>query len=200
MASILRASGLRVGLYTSPHILSFRERIKVDGEPVSEKDLDHILGKVRHFAEDLRESGIQCTFFEVSTAAAFEHFRNAAVDIAVIEVGMGGRLDATNVITPVASVITGISMEHTQYLGDSISLIAGEKAGIIKPGVPVITYNTGEALDVIRARCDELHSPLHLLDPSSVTGVRLGRKGTYFDFEGREWFVSVPGSYEALDA
>lgn len=200
IASVLKASGLRVGLYTSPHILDFRERIAVDGEPIPEKDIDRILGKVRHFAEDMRESGMQCTFFEVSTAAAFEHFSHSRVDIAVVEVGMGGRLDATNVVVPAACAITGISLEHTGYLGNTIREIAAEKAGIIKPGVPVITYNTGDALDVIRARCDELGSPLHLIDPRQVADVRLGRKGTRFSFGGREWYISVPGRYEALDA
>ena len=200
MASILRAAGFRVGLYTSPHILDFRERITVDGEPIPQAEVDHLLGGIRHFAEDMRESGFSCTFFEATTALAFEYFKRQKVDIAVVEVGMGGRFDATNVITPLVSVITNISIEHVQYLGSTVQQIAGEKAGIIKPGVPCVTMNTGEALDVIRSVASEKDAPLTVVDPSKVSISKLGKEGVLFTFGRGEHYVSIPGRFEARNA
>ncbi len=200
MASILRASGLKVGLYTSPHIMDFTERITVDGEPIPQKEVDHLLGGIRHFAEDMRESGFSCTFFEATTALAFEYFRRQEVDIAVIEVGMGGRFDATNVITPLVSVITNISIEHVQYLGSTVREIAGEKAGIIKPGVPCVTINSGEALEVIRGKAEEKGSPLTVVDGGKIEVSKLGKEGVLFNYWRHEHYVSIPGSFEARNA
>ena len=142
LASILQAAGYKVGLYTSPHLKDFRERIKVNGECVSEEYVIDFVENERHFFEPLHPS-----FFELTTAMAFKYFAESNVDIAVIEVGLGGRLDCTNIITPVLSIITNISFDHTQFLGDTLAKIATEKAGIIKDNVPVII---GEAVDETR--------------------------------------------------
>jgi dihydrofolate synthase / folylpolyglutamate synthase len=137
----LRAAGLRSARYTSPHVVDIRERFVVCGEMIGAGALDRAIADVRALIEALREAGtlvVQPTFFEVTTAVAFELFRRAGVDIAVIEVGLGGRLDATNVVTPEATAITSIAFDHEQYLGPTIREIAIEKAGIIKPGVPIV--------------------------------------------------------------
>ena len=142
LARILRAAGFRTGLYTSPHLVDFTERIRVDGVAVSEDRVVELAGRARAAADGLvapdGSGPVTPTFFEVTTAMAFTHFAEAGADIAVIEAGMGGRLDSTNVITPLVSVITNIDLEHTEYLGTTIEAIAAEKAGIIKPGVPVV--------------------------------------------------------------
>ena len=131
MAAILQECGYKVGLYTSPHLVDFRERIRVNGKPISENYVIDFVDKERAFFEPLHPS-----FFEVTTAMAFKYFKDNNVDIAVIEVGLGGRLDCTNIITPLVSVITNISYDHTQFLGDTLAKIAAEKAGIIKKVYP----------------------------------------------------------------
>jgi len=139
MASILKEAGYKVGLYTSPHLFDYAERIKINGKDISKKKISEGIRRVRKAAEGMREKP---TIFETLTAVAFWFFAKEKVDYAVVEVGMGGRLDATNVITPLVSVITNIDYEHTEVLGKSLSRIAREKAGIIKPGVPVVTTET----------------------------------------------------------
>jgi len=137
----LRAAGRRTARYTSPHLLTLNERFVIDGRPVDDRPLTSGIEDVREAVEALRAEGtleVQPTFFEVTTAVAFELFRRASVEVAVIEVGLGGRLDATNVITPEVAAITSIAFDHQLYLGSSLSSIAREKAGIIKPGVPVV--------------------------------------------------------------
>ncbi len=133
LASILQADGYRVGLYTSPHLVDFRERIRVNGKPVGEQYVVDFVRDNREFFEPLHPS-----FFELTTAMAFKYFADERVDIAVIEVGLGGRLDCTNIITPILSIITNISFDHTQFLGNTLQQIAAEKAGIIKRGVTCI--------------------------------------------------------------
>ncbi|MBR1449465.1 MAG: bifunctional folylpolyglutamate synthase/dihydrofolate synthase [Prevotella sp.] len=133
IAAILQICGYKVGLYTSPHIIDFSERIKVNGVPVPEDYVNQFVEQHRAFFEPLKPS-----FFEITTAMAFKYFEDMDVDIAVVEVGLGGRLDSTNIITPILSVITNISLDHTRLLGSSIEQIAVEKAGIIKEGVPVV--------------------------------------------------------------
>jgi dihydrofolate synthase/folylpolyglutamate synthase len=164
-AASLRAAGLRVGLYTSPHLREFRERIRVltpddaDGR-ISEADFVRMMDRARQVLPDV--PGI--TWFEIVTALGLLYFAEAAVDIAVVEVGLGGRLDATNVLLPEVSVITRLSMDHTQLLGDTLALIAGEKAGIIKPGVPVVSApQKEEALAVLEAVAAERGSPLTVI-------------------------------------
>lgn len=133
IAALLQEVGYRVGLYTSPHLVDFSERIRINGKPISEDYVVNFVKNERSFFEPLSPS-----FFEVTTAMAFKYFQDMEVDIAVIEVGLGGRLDCTNIITPILSVITNISFDHTQFLGNTLAEIAAEKAGIIKPGVPVV--------------------------------------------------------------
>ena len=142
LASVLHEAGFRTGLYTSPHLKDFRERIRVNGMPVPES-------KVIDFVKQNKEllTRVKPSFFEMCVAMALKHFSDEEVDIAVIETGMGGRLDSTNIITPVLSVITNIGMDHSIYLGNSLEKIAYEKAGIIKPGVPVVVGETGKETD-----------------------------------------------------
>lgn len=139
LASILQSQGYKVGLYTSPHLVDFRERIRVNRECISEERVIRFVEKEKSFFEPLQPS-----FFELTTALAFLFFAEQNVDIAVIEVGLGGRLDCTNIITPILSVITNISFDHTQFLGNTLAKIAREKAGIIKNGVPVLVGETCE--------------------------------------------------------
>lgn len=133
LSAILQLAGYKVGLFTSPHLVDFRERIRVNGEMIGEGYVVDFVERYRDFFEPLHPS-----FFELTTAMALKYFSDQQVDIAVIEVGLGGRLDCTNIITPIVSVITSISIDHTDLLGDSLQAIAGEKAGIIKHGVPVV--------------------------------------------------------------
>ena len=164
IASIAQAAGLKAGLYTSPHLCSVRERIRVDGEIVSEETFAALVSELRPHIEAAGMAGVRRyrTFFEILTAMALVHFRHIEVDLAVLEVGLGGRLDATNVATPLVSVITSISLDHTEVLGDTIPKIAREKAGIIKPyGLAVVAPQRPEALTVIRAVCEAQHARLH---------------------------------------
>lgn len=156
IASILQESGYCVGLYTSPHLVDFRERIRVNGIPISKNYVVDFVEEERSFFEPLHPS-----FFEVTTAMAFKYFKDRNVDIAIIEVGLGGRLDCTNIITPLVSVITNISYDHTQFLGNTLAEIAGEKAGIIKKGVPVIIGESNEETrPVFEAKAREMNAPI----------------------------------------
>lgn len=167
LASILQAAGYRTGLYTSPHLLDFRERIRIDGQMIPEQAVVEFTERNK---EQMAASGM--TFFEMATVMAFDWFARSEVEIAVIETGLGGRLDATNIITPAVSVITNIGLEHTQYLGDTTPLIAAEKAGIIKPGVPVVIGETDpESAPVFEARARELGSPIVFADRKYSAGV-----------------------------
>jgi dihydrofolate synthase/folylpolyglutamate synthase len=133
-AAILQAAGYRVGLYTSPHLVEFRERIRVNGEMLAESQVAELTEQL----QALCQPDLSPTFFEYTTAMAFQHFADSGIDVAVLEVGLGGRFDATNVVTPMACAVTTVSLDHQEYLGNSCSAIAFEKAGIIKPGVPVV--------------------------------------------------------------
>ena len=152
ISRILRESGCRVGLYTSPHLVKFNERIRIDGEPIADIQVLEAYEAVNEVHPGDREP----TFFEYTTAMAFHEFARREVDWAVVETGMGGRLDATNVLSPAVSVISNISIEHRSYLGDTLAKIAGEKGGIIKPGTPVVTGASQKAcLDVFQKIADE---------------------------------------------
>ena len=175
LAAILQTCGYRVGLYTSPHLVDFRERIRINGHPISE---DYVVGFVeheRHFFESLHP-----TFFELATAMAFKYFSDMKVDIAVIEVGLGGRLDCTNIITPMLSVITNISFDHTQFLGDTLAKIAAEKAGIIKRGIPVVIgETTAETRPVFEEKAKSNNAPLVFAeDEKEVLGAEPQPDGT----------------------
>lgn len=176
IAAILQSQGYKVGLYTSPHLVDFRERIRVNGECLPEQYVIDFVEENRAFFEPLHPS-----FFELTTAMAFKYFAEQKVDYAVIEVGLGGRLDCTNIITPVLSVITNISFDHTQFLGNTLAEIAGEKAGIIKPGVPVVIGEyIEETRPVFEKVAGERHSPiLFAQDEDTAMEVDMELKGSY---------------------
>lgn len=195
IASILQEAGYKVGLYTSPHLVDFRERIKVNNVCISEKEVIQFVASERDFFEPLHPS-----FFELTTAMAFQYFEKEHVDIAVIEVGLGGRLDCTNIITPILSIITNISFDHTQFLGDTLEKIAAEKAGIIKRGIPVVIgeYND-ETKSVFELRAKELEAPITFAQDSnrimsSEAIENGGRKYTTAD--GNSFVGELGGDYQ----
>ncbi len=202
LEAIFRAAGYRTGLYTSPHLLSFTERIRVDGAPIDEAGIVALTEQLRtlcaaNFAPEATSlSGDRLphpTFFELTTAMAFLHFRRFRVDAAMIEVGLGGRLDATNVILPRVAVITNIGLEHEEYLGRTVAEIAGEKAGIVKSEVPVVTGARGEALEVIARAASTIGAPLVSVPDVYRWRVRESSlSGQVFDLDG------PGGRYDAL--
>ena len=196
IAAILQSAGYKVGLYTSPHLVDFRERIRVNGLMVSEEYVIDFVENERAFFEPLHPS-----FFELTTAMAFKYFAEQHVDIAVIEVGLGGRLDCTNIITPVLSIITNISFDHTQFLGNTLAEIAAEKASIIKQGVPVVVgETTPETLPVFEAKAQEVHAPLHLAEqyePDCDYDFEL--KGSYQDKNKRTILCAMHCLQELLE-
>ena len=156
IAAQLQGCGYSVGLYTSPHILDFSERIRVNGKPIGEDYVVNFVEEGRSFFEQQ-----QATFFDIATVMAFNYFKDMNVDIAVVEVGLGGRLDCTNIITPILSIITNVSLDHTQLLGDTVEQIAREKGGIIKPGVPVVVGEaTPETRPVFQTLAQEADAPI----------------------------------------
>jgi len=182
LAAALQAHGQRVAMYTSPHYKDFRERIKINADFISEE-------AVVEFVERLRTSNldIEPSFFEITVAMAFEYFARQQPDWCIIEVGLGGRLDSTNVITPVLSVITNIGLDHTQFLGETLPEIAGEKGGIIKPGVPVIIGETQpETTEVFKALARANRSQLIFADQAydiNLVGMRgIDNRGGWSDY------------------
>ena len=157
LASVLQEAGYKVGLYTSPHLKDYRERIKINGENISEDFVCDFINKHKSFFEYN-----QLSFFEMTVGLAFDYFAKEKVDIAIIEVGMGGRLDSTNIITPLVSVITNIGLDHTQFLGNTLELIAGEKAGIIKQNIPIVIGEyTSETLPVFIEKAKHENAPIY---------------------------------------
>ena len=165
LSSILQRSKYNVGLFTSPHLVDVRERIQINRKMISEDDLVAVIARIRNDLPDDR----MLSYFEMLTLASFLYFGESKVDIAIFESGLGGRLDATNVITPKVSIITPISFDHTRHLGKGLREITKEKCGIIKRGVPtVVAYQPPEAMDVVRRVCDDVGSPLILATPDEV--------------------------------
>lgn len=164
LAAILQSAGYKVGLYTSPHLIDFRERIRVNGEQISEEYVIKFVEEERSFFEPIYPS-----FFELTTAMAFKYFAEQKVDVAVIEVGLGGRLDCTNIIRPDLSIITNISFDHTQFLGKELALIAAEKAGIMKTGVPVVIgETTEETKPVFNQKAAEVKAPIFFAEEEQL--------------------------------
>ena len=160
IAAALQASGLRVGLFTSPHLVSLTERIRINGQPIAETEVAEFIEQNKDFLDE-----IQPSFFETMTALAFAYFVRKKVDIAVVEVGLGGRLDSTNVITPILSVITNIGLDHTEFLGNTLTKIAKEKAGIIKPGIPVVIGESHpQTMNVFLAKAQECGAEIYFAD------------------------------------
>jgi dihydrofolate synthase/folylpolyglutamate synthase len=170
LESIYRASGLRVGMFTSPHLVSFRERIQVDRQFISQADVVRQVAELKPLLDEF-PTDHHPTFFEAVTVMALRHFAEQKCELVIWETGLGGRLDATNIVTPLASVITNIGIEHSEWLGDTVEKIAAEKAGIIKPGVPVVTSAVADhGLEVIQAVAREKHSPFTLVDTAQASG------------------------------
>ena len=206
-ASAYQQAGYRVGLYISPHLKDFEERMQVNGNPISRVALVDMVEEIRPAIEAVEK----LTTFEIMTGMAFVHFFRESIDIAVIEVGLGGRLDATNVITPVVSVITSLYLEHTSILGNTIEEIAGEKAGIIKEKVPVVTApQKQEALQVLKRIAEERRAPLIEVGRDYLYGIveadldgqlfRIAKEGGERAFPNEEFFIPLLGKYQVDNA
>lgn len=194
LASILQSQGYKTALYTSPHLVDFRERMRVNGEMIPEEKVVEFVEKWKNSGSELRPS-----FFELTMMMAFHWFAEENVDYAVIEVGMGGRLDSTNIITPIACVITNISYDHNQFLGDTLPQIAAEKAGIIKPGIPVVIGESeGEVREVFRRKAAEAGAPIVIADDSKLAGdVEENPEGGWnFRFAGVPATFPLGGDYQ----
>lgn len=194
LASVLQESGYKVGLYTSPHLLDFRERIKVNGKEISKEYVTEFINSERHFFEPLHPS-----FFEIATALAFKYFSDQKIDVAVVEVGLGGRLDCTNIITPVFNIITNISFDHTSLLGKTLGAIAKEKAGIMKPGVPtVIGEYTVSTRKVFEQTSESVGCPIIFAsDSNEIKTARHTFDGTlFFTHNYGRIFCDLGGIYQ----
>ncbi len=208
LEAFLFGAGYTPGVFVSPHLIELRERLRMNREPVSQDTFCDLLEEVRNqISEALPDAGDELTYFEWLTLMAFELFQNEQVDVGLLEVGMGGRLDSTNVVTPDLTVITSIGLDHEKFLGDSIEEIAAEKAGIIKPDVPVVT-TAGEdrGLDVILNRAEEQNAPSYVLgrDFSIVDRIPQGGSGTgqkvvleLANLDRLDLHLSVPGRHQA---
>jgi dihydrofolate synthase/folylpolyglutamate synthase len=210
LAGMLTAAGYRVGLYTSPHLVSFTERFRIDNVQISEQKVVELARRVREGSRGVPAAdgakALNPTFFEVTTAIAFSWFAEQSVDIAVIEVGMGGRLDSTNVITPLVSVITNIDLEHTEFLGGTLELIAREKAGIVKPGVPVVTGAIQPSVvEVIEREAAANHARVYRLTKDFMAGNILHDNTQVFDYRGlrasySKMCITMHGRYQIDNA
>jgi dihydrofolate synthase/folylpolyglutamate synthase len=198
--SVLHASGFRTGLYTSPHLTDFNERIVIDGKEITDPELLKLAAEVWPQVKEMESSGRVCTFFEVTTAIAFLHFKKKNIEYAVVEVGMGGRLDSTNIIHPEVCVIGNVSREHTEFLGNTIRNIAFEKAGIIKPGVPCVTINGDDVFGVLSGIAEERGAPLIRVLPQDIEVKESRTDGLKFTYKEEGYEVSLPGRYQALNA
>jgi dihydrofolate synthase/folylpolyglutamate synthase len=184
LESVLREAGFRTGLYTSPHLVDMRERIQIRGEHITEQSVVNFINTFRQDIEDT-----QVTFFEILTAMAFHHFAQKKVEIAVLETGLGGRLDATTTVTPLLTLITEIGMDHTHILGDSLEAIAGEKAGILKSGVPCITRNTNpEVRKVLSKIAGKLKVPISFTENLTESSHLMSTE------EGSRFDIRTPGA------
>ncbi|MBA3061021.1 MAG: bifunctional folylpolyglutamate synthase/dihydrofolate synthase, partial [Nitrospirae bacterium] len=203
IASILQAAGFRTGLFTSPHLVSFTERIRVNNEEIREDEVVELTEEIRSTIEG---SELNPTFFEFVTAMGFLYFKRKNIDWAVVETGMGGRLDATNVLLPEASVITSINYDHSEFLGNTLSAIAEEKAGIIKDGVPVITSaQEPSVMDVIKKKTEEKNASLFIYGRDFSAAIKTeDTSGSVFNYSGDSNFedlvISLPGRHQVLNA
>ena len=175
LAAVLQEAGYKVGLYTSPHLKDFRERIKINGEMISENDVIDFVKEYKHEFEK-----IQLSFFEWTVGLSFHYFAKQKVDIAIVETGLGGRLDSTNIVTPEVAVITNISMDHTQFLGDTLAKIAAEKAGIIKSTIPIVIGETqAEIKPVFIEKAKQLNASIQFADEGLIQEYESDLKGAY---------------------
>ena len=192
--AILRESGLKVGLYTSPHLIRFNERIRINGLPISDEYIIEFMAQFNSVID-----AVEATFFEATTVLALHYFSNQEVDVAVIETGLGGRLDSTNVIDPELTIITSIDLDHQQLLGETLIDIAVEKAGIIKKQTPVLVCSqTPEVMDVIRKKAQESNSPIiYSNDPKNII---IDHHSTGFELDKKQYFVPLIGAHQAINA
>ena len=194
LQSILRTAGLKVGLYTSPHLVSFNERIRVNGSPISN---DFIIDFMKKFNDDINE--IESTFFETTTVLSLCYFYFKKVDVAIIETGLGGRLDSTNVLNPNLSIITSIDIDHQNILGNTIEEIANEKAGIIKKNTPLITFKQPKKiLDILRNRAKTLNAKIEIVvDPQKIV---VDNFSTKFVINNKTFSIPLIGEHQAYNA
>jgi len=196
LASILREAGYKVGLYTSPHLLKFNERVRINGVPISD---EKIVEFVEQYKSDIEE--IESTFFEATTALAFKHFNDEMVDVAVVETGLGGRLDSTNVLNPVVTIISSITADHTEILGDNIKQIAYEKAGIIKKNTPlVLSEQSKEVENVILEIAKKRDANICRCDHLELSDISLIGDGTEFDWKNSRFKTGLIGEHQAINA
>lgn len=201
LESILRAAGLRTGLYTSPHLVDFGERIRLSGKPMEPAALAEGVGRLRPVLEKLEGEGVHVTFFEATTALAFMEFREHRPDMVVLETGLGGRLDSTNVVDPVATAITGIGLDHREFLGSTLVEIAGEKAGIIKPGRPLVMGRMPvEARDVILEKAREMGAPVTSAGEGTPTRWEGASCLQWLTWEGKAYATRLAGRHQAANA
>ena len=202
LEKMLRECGLKTGLYTSPYLMRFQERMRVNGVPIDDESLVRIASRVREATEQLLTEGVKPTTFELGTAITLLYFAEQRVDIAVIEVGLGGRLDPTNVILPEVCLIAPIGMDHTKVLGDSLPQIAGEKAGIIKEGVPVAVspQQNEEVMRVFRDAAEKMHAPIMEVRSSEIEVLLADARGAEFSFRGRKARIRLAGRHQVENA
>ena len=198
LSYILKSAGYKTGLYISPYIIDFRERIQIDNSMIPHEDLCRVTEKIAKEISKLDSEGVTITEFEAVTAAAFLYFAQEKCDYIVLETGLGGRFDATNIITPVVSIIASISLDHTGILGDTIEKIVAEKCGIIKAGIPVVTNSRQHpnAMPVIRETANLSESRLIVADTDSSTIIHSGLSGTEFLYKGGIYNVPFPGKHQ----
>jgi dihydrofolate synthase/folylpolyglutamate synthase len=223
LTSILKEAGLKAGFYSSPHLVSFRERIRIGADLIPEEEICHLTGIIKSAVEKFEEDGFpKLSFFEVYTALAFLYFAMMRVDFAIIEAGLGGRLDTTNIIMPVLSIITSIDVDHARLLGETRTAVAREKSGIIKDGIPVLTSSQAEdVLKIIEETCEEKGSSLTEIRAANPDGLRrdsscsheivfldnysVSRDGSRFSVYGKEYSydnlsISLLGEHQVLNA
>lgn len=196
IASILKHAGYHTGIYTSPHLVHFNERIRIDGEPISDRN---IVRFVSNYKTEIDR--IEATFFETTTALALWYFKEKSADVCIVETGLGGRLDSTNVIAPGLTVITPVDMDHMEYLGDTLSEIAGEKAGIIKNNIPVVLApQAAEARAVILETSEQKNAAVFEIQDRDIQDIHISPEGTTFQFRGERFKTPLIGYHQALNA
>ena len=196
LAKILRATGKRVGLYTSPHLINFNERIRINGKSISN---DKIVDFVHTYHNDFDQ--IQSTFFETTTALAFWYFAKEKIDVAVVETGLGGRLDSTNIINPSVTVITPVALDHTDLLGNTLKEIAREKAGIIKKNIPLITTQQNKSvMEVLRTTAKKKNVDMQYINASDIHIEKIDTVGTSFKLFNKHYKTCLLGSHQAINA
>ena len=192
---ILIEHGMSVGLYTSPHLVRFNERIQINNEQISNEDIVSFMNKTI-----IQIKKINTTFFEATTAMAFDYFNKKLVDIAIIETGLGGRLDSTNVISPSVCAITSISFDHTDILGDSIEKITIEKAGIIKKNIPIVTFKqSGPIMDIITHQASIKKAPLFILNPHNIKIISKNKTSTLFEYKNYTIELPLKGFHQVIN-